>query len=93
MARMPAGQPRSVPDPHGEAYEEMLRGERLKRNRAEQSVGHPGFAESLIPVWGSGREAVADFQEGDYAGAALNAGLAASDVFLAGAVGKALSKP
>lgn len=92
MARMPAGQPRSVPDPEGEAYEEMLRRERLKRNRAEQSVGHPGFAESLIPVWGSGREAVADFQEGDYAGAALNAGLAASDVFLAGAAGKALVK-
>ena len=22
------------------------------------SVGHPGFAESLIPVWGSGREVV-----------------------------------
>lgn len=29
MARMPAGQPRSVPDPDGEAYEEMLRRERL----------------------------------------------------------------
>jgi len=98
MARMPLGQPRSVPDPEGEAYDEMLRQERLKRDRAEQapggrsqsSVGHPGFAESLIPVWGSGREAVADFQEGDYVGAALNGGLAASDLFLAGAAGKAL---
>lgn len=92
MARMPAGQPRSVPDPEGDAYEEMLRRERLKRDRAEQSVGHPGFAESLIPVWGSGREAVADFQEGDYVGAALNAGLAASDVFLVGTAGKVLAK-
>ena len=52
MARMPTGQPRSVPDPEGEAYDEMLREERLKRSRAEQSVGHPGFAESLIPVLG-----------------------------------------
>ena len=78
--------------PGGERYEEIIRQERLKRARAEaaaaqpsvNSVGHPGFAESLIPVWGSGREAVADFQEGDYAGAALNGALAASDLFLAG---------
>lgn len=96
MARMPAGQPRSVPDAAGEALDEMLRQERLKRDRAEavngargNSVGHPGFAESLIPVWGSGREAVADFQEGDYGGAALNGALAVSDVFLAGAATKA----
>jgi len=70
----------------------MLRQERMKRDRAEHSVGHPGFAESLIPVWGSGREAVADFQEGDYAGAVLIAGLAASDVFLVGAAGKVRAK-
>jgi hypothetical protein len=46
------------------------------------SVGHPGTLESLIPLWGSGREAIADFQEGDYLGAAINGGLAASDIFL-----------
>ena len=57
-----------------------------------KSVGHPGWAESLVPVWGSGREAVADFQEGDYAGAALNGALAASDLFLAGDVAKAVAK-
>jgi hypothetical protein len=34
----------------------------------------------------------ADFQEGAYAGAALNAGLAASDVVLVGTAGKALVK-
>jgi hypothetical protein len=56
------------------------------------SVGHPGFAESLIPVWGSGREAVADFQDGDYLGAALNGGLAVSDLFLATALEKAVAK-
>lgn len=94
MVKLPKGEPRSVPDPEGE----MIREERLKRQRAEAaakrpaSVGHPGFAESLIPVWGSGREAVADFQEGDYAGAALNGALAASDVFLVGTVVKGVAK-
>jgi len=100
MAQMPKGGPRSVPDPAGERYDEMIRQERLKRERAEaavarpsvNSVGHPGFAESLIPVWGSGREAVADFQEGDYAGAALNGALAASDLFLAGSIAKGIAK-
>jgi hypothetical protein len=60
--------------------------------RSRSSVGHPGFAESLIPVWGSGREAVADFQEGNYASAALNGALAASDLFLAESVAKGLAK-
>ena len=100
MAQMPRGEPRSVPDPAGDQYDEMIRRERLKRQRTEaaatkpsaSSVGHPGFAESLIPVWGSGREAVADFQEGDYAGAALNGALAASDLFLAGLIVKGVGK-
>lgn len=99
MARIPPGQPRSVPDPDGEEYDEMLRQEGARRggragqlSSERQSVGHPGFAESLIPVWGSGREAVADFQEGDYGGAALNGALAASDLFLAGSIGKGLAK-
>lgn len=60
--------------------------------KARTSVGHPGVVESLIPVWGSGRQAVADFQEGDYTGAALNGALAASDLFLAGSVAKGLAK-
>lgn len=60
--------------------------------RANSNVGHPGFAESLIAVWGSGREAVADFQDGDYAGAGLNGALAASDLFLAGSVAKGIAK-
>jgi hypothetical protein len=53
---------------------------------------HPGFAESLIPVWGSGREAVADFQDGNIWGGAFNTALAASDLFLAGDVAKAVAK-
>jgi hypothetical protein len=46
---------RTRPGPHSAAA----------RPTKPASVGHPGFAESLIPVWGSGREAVADYQEGD----------------------------
>lgn len=45
-------------------------------------LGHPGFAESLIPIWGSGREVYADAQEGNYLGAAVNGAMAVSDVFL-----------
>jgi len=36
----------------------------------------------MIPIWGSGKEALADYEDGNYLGAAINAGLAASDVFL-----------
>jgi hypothetical protein len=57
-----------------------------------RSSTHPGFAESLIPVWGSGKEAYADFQDGDYVGAGINGALAASDLFLAGDVAKAIAK-
>jgi len=100
MAQMPRGEPRSVPDPAGERYDAMIRQERLKSAHADgaatksasNSVGHPGFAESLIPVWGSGREAVADFQEGDYAGAALNGALVASDLFLVESIAKGVGK-
>lgn len=78
-----------------ECADEICRRSRAQQDAAalpSQSVGHPGFAESLIPVWGSGREAVADFQDGDYAGAALNGALAASDLFLAGSLAKGLAK-
>jgi hypothetical protein len=53
---------------------------------------HPGFAESLIPVWGSGREAVADYEEGKTIEAGVNAGLAISDLFLANSVARGLAK-
>ena len=56
------------------------------------SVGAPGFAESLIPVWGSGRAAINDFQGGDYGWAAFNAAVAVSDVFLVGAAAKGVAK-
>lgn len=53
---------------------------------------HPAFGESLIPVWGPGREAVADVYDGDYLGAAGNTALAVSDVWLASAASKAIVK-
>jgi RHS repeat-associated protein len=45
-------------------------------------VGAPGFAESLIPVWGSGREAVHSFQTGHWGWGIVHTALAVSDVFL-----------
>jgi RHS repeat-associated protein len=45
-------------------------------------VGAPGFWEGMIPVWGSGREAIHDFQTGHWGWGIVNTGLAVSDVFL-----------
>ena len=45
-------------------------------------VKAPGFGESLIPVWGSGRQSIHDFQCGHYVWGTVNAALAISDVFL-----------
>ncbi len=55
-------------------------------------IGHPGIAESFIPVWGSGREALADLQEQDYGPAALNAALAVADLIPGEAVLGTLAK-
>jgi hypothetical protein len=74
---------KSLPGQIGDAFRDWQKGAR---------VGHPGLAESFVPVWGSGREALADLQEGDYTGAALNGGLAVTDVIPAKAVAGALEK-
>ncbi len=58
----------------------------------EYLAQHPGLGESLLPIWGSAREAVADAYEGDYAGAALNTLLAASDLIPGAAAFKAAGK-
>jgi len=50
------------------------------------SVSEPGFWEGLIPIWGSGREAVHHFQEGNWGRGALYTALAVSDVFLVKAI-------
>jgi RHS repeat-associated protein len=46
------------------------------------SAGEPGFWESLIPIWGSGRESVNHFQQGNYVRGTLWGALAATDVSL-----------
>ena len=55
-------------------------------------VHEPGTWESLIPVWGSGKQAVHEFQQGNYAWGTVNGLLAVSDLFLVGAIGKGLVK-
>ncbi len=53
------------------------------------NVGRPGTAESFIPIWGSAREAINDFQCGRWGWGLINTGLAALDVFGAGTLIKA----
>jgi RHS repeat-associated protein len=50
------------------------------------SVSEPGFWEGMIPIWGSGREAVHHFQEGNWGRGVAYSALAISDVFLVKAV-------
>lgn len=51
-------------------------------NNEFHTVGQPGFWESMIPFWGSGRAAFDDAQNGRYWSMALNAFFFATDVFL-----------
>jgi RHS repeat-associated protein len=55
-------------------------------------VGEPGFGESFIPIWGSGRQAINDFQTGHYIWGSVNSAVALSDVALVGYGVKALCK-
>lgn len=56
------------------------------------AIPRPTLGESLFPLIGPGWEAVADLQQGHYAGAALNGALAVSDLFLAGSIAKGIAK-
>ena len=49
---------------------------------SSSDVGPPGTLESIVPVWGSARAAVYNFQRGNYLLAGGYGALAASDVFL-----------
>jgi RHS repeat-associated protein len=57
-----------------------------------KGVGQPGFLESLIPVWGSARAAIDDFQNGHWASGLFNSAMAISDCFMVGAVAKTVWK-
>jgi hypothetical protein len=55
-------------------------GDMLDEFQRRKPVPHPGFTESLLPVWGSGKEALADLEDRDYLGAGLNTAAAVSDL-------------
>lgn len=77
-----------------EAELERKRKAKLKGDRPTglPDVGRPTAAESLIPIWGSGRTALAELHDGNYVGAAVNGALAVSDLVPAKAIGGALLK-
>jgi RHS repeat-associated protein len=55
-------------------------------------VGEPGTLESIIPVWGSGRQAINDYQTGQPVWGTINIALAVSDVFLLKSVAQGICK-
>jgi RHS repeat-associated protein len=62
---------------------------RIKRDQTlyikdKFSIGQPSFFEEFIPVWGSGRAAVDDFQNGRIGMGLLNSGFALLDIFTFG---------
>jgi RHS repeat-associated protein len=52
----------------------------------------PGLLESLIPVWGLGKAAINDFQNGKWGAGVFDTAMAVSDVFLVKAAVTGLSK-
>lgn len=58
----------------------------------DQTVGKPGFGESLIPIWGSGREAIYNFQKGNIGWGIFYGVLAVTDVFLVKSLVTAVGK-
>lgn len=94
------GKPRSVPDADKHAYDAASQWQR-ERNAQQATQAnaqkdlwdtHPGVIESFVPVWGSAREAVADYREGDMVGAAANGALAIADLTGEGFVLKKLGE-
>jgi RHS repeat-associated protein len=55
-------------------------------------TSQPGFLEGMIPIWGSGKAAINDFECGRYGWAAVNTALAVSDIFAIKALVMALAK-
>lgn len=56
----------------------------FERFQAGPKIARPNLAESFIPVIGPAWEAVADLQDGNYAGAAFNGGMAVLDALPVG---------
>ena len=55
-------------------------------------IGPPGFWTGLIPIYGSGRSAINDFQTGHWGWGLVQTGLAISDVFLVKSLATAVGK-
>ncbi|HKY21466.1 MAG TPA: SpvB/TcaC N-terminal domain-containing protein [Vicinamibacterales bacterium] len=68
----PEPEPEPAPDPAPDA----------EAPADDGSVGEPGLGESLIPIWGSGRESVNHFQHGRWVRGTFWGVMAVSDVFL-----------
>jgi hypothetical protein len=88
---------RSGGGPGDQLSTEQLLGDRMfgvaaERNPRMPDVGHPGPWESVIPIWGSGREALAEEHDGNHLSAIFNGGLAASDAFVLKALASGLVK-
>jgi RHS repeat-associated protein len=56
------------------------------------AVGASGFWEGMIPVWGSGRDAINSFQEGHYVRGSVHTVVAVSDVFLVKSIATGIGK-
>lgn len=82
--------PGTVKDPLEDSYEQMIARQRARNAAQEEEQSrkfeHPGALESMVPIWGSGKEALADFEDKNHVGGVVNTALAASDVFLAKAI-------
>ncbi|WP_334513294.1 SpvB/TcaC N-terminal domain-containing protein [Bradyrhizobium sp. AZCC 1693] len=78
----PTGQFESKPDSYESKPDARRALAQAEGSTTKGSVGAPGFKESLIPVWGSGRESINHLQEGHYAKSAFWGVLAITDVFL-----------
>lgn len=91
LTNAPYGQALTGPSPAYGSIPPLTSDARSERSTATPAAlplraNRPGLAESLIPVWGSARMAIADFEDGNYGLAAFNAAMAISDVFLVKAV-------
>jgi RHS repeat-associated protein len=47
---------------------------------SEEGIDEPGFGESLIPIWGSGKTAIYNFQNGQWGWGTFNTIMAISDI-------------
>lgn len=70
--------------------QELLLAKAEAARRASPDLPRPNLAESFIPVVGPLWEAAADFKDGDYPAAGLNAAVAAADVSGGWVLGKGL---